>query len=204
MSRPSIAGLHERALRFDCYHKGMDPFFEEMQRLRNAVEVNKVYDTLCPDDWNTLCSSMDALEDTHHAISAFVVTATRLRPDLQERELGERYLRAYGVMQAFIIQQDAIRHVYISLGLNKPDLSTLSGIRDLRHAAAGHPTLQDRPKPQRSHFISQITLGDNGMELLTVDGSGQPAFRNIEVPKLADQQQKLILGLIHQAVAHLT
>jgi hypothetical protein len=71
----------------------MDEFFEEMQRLRDSVEIKRVYDVASTDSWNTLCASMDALEDTHHAILAFVATASKLEPKLQQRELGERYLR---------------------------------------------------------------------------------------------------------------
>lgn len=177
-----------------------------MQRLRDAVEDKQIYNTSSTDDWNTLTSSMDALEDTHHAISAFVVAASKLEPKYQERELGERYLRTYGVMQAFVIQQDAAFHLHMSLGMPNPDLKALAHIRDLRVAAAGHPTLQDQPKklPRRAHFISQMTLGDSGMELLTVDGSGQPQFRNVPIPKLAAEQEKYILGLIRQAIVHLT
>src|SRR5215467_6671031 len=78
-----------------------------MQRLRDAVEDKRIYNISSTDDLNTLTSSMDALEDTHDAISAFVAAGSKLAPKYQERELGERYLRTYGVMQAFVIQQDA-------------------------------------------------------------------------------------------------
>jgi hypothetical protein len=65
---------------------------------------------------------------------------------------------------------------------------------------------QDRPKklPQRAHFTSQATLGDGGWELLTVDGSGQHAFRHVAVAQLAAEQEKHILALIRQVVAGLT
>ena len=183
----------------------MDEFFSEMQRLRDAVEEKRIYDTSSVDDWNALTSSMDALEDTHHAISAFVAAASKLEPKYQKRELGERYLRTYGVMQAFVIQQDAALNLQVSLGMQEPDLKSLDYIRDLRVAAAGHPTLQDRPKklPRRAHFISQMTLGDGGMELLTVDGSGQPVFRHVPIPKLAAEQENCILSLIRQALVYL-
>ncbi len=120
---------------------GMDEFFSEMQRLRDVVVEKQIYDTSWTDDWNTLTSSMDALEDTHHAISAFVAAASKLEPKHQKRELGERYLRSYGVMQAFVIQQDAALNLHVSLGMPEPDLKPLDQIRDLRVAAAGHPTL---------------------------------------------------------------
>jgi hypothetical protein len=109
-------------------------------------------------------------------------------------------------MQAFAIQQDAIVNLSVSLGLSEPDLKPLGHIRDFRVAAAGHPALQDRPRTlaRRAHFISQITLGDSGMELLTVDGSGQPVFRHVPIPSLAVEQEKYILGLIRQVAAELT
>jgi hypothetical protein len=184
----------------------VDEFFSEMQKLRDPVEDKQIYNTSSTDDWNTLTSSMDALEDTHHAVSAFIGAASELEPTYQERELGERYLRTYGVMQAFVIQQDAALNVHVSLGMPEPDMKPLAHIRDLRVAAAGHPTLQDRPKklPRRANFISQMTLGDDGMELLTVDGSGQPVFRHVAIPKVAAEQEEYVLGLIRQALARLT
>jgi len=41
------------------------------------------------------------------------------------------------------------------------------------------------------------------MELLTVDGSGQPVFRHVPIPELAREQENYILGLIRQALAYL-
>jgi hypothetical protein len=183
----------------------VDEFFDEMQRLRNAVENQRVYDTAPTDNWNTLCASMDALEDTHHAILAFVTAASKPEPKLQKRELGERYLRTYGVMQAFVIQQDAAVNLCVSLGMPAPDLKPLGHIRDFRVATAGHPTLQDRTRTlaRRAHFISQITLCDSGMELLTVDGTGPPMFRHVPIPSLAVEQERYVLGLIRGVVAHL-
>jgi hypothetical protein len=176
----------------------MDEFFDEIQRLRDAV-----VDKGLADDWNTLTSSMDALEDTHYAVAAFVASASN--PTFPERELGERYLRMYGVMQAFAIQQDSISNFYVALGMSPPDLSPLQHIRDLRIAMAGHPTLQDKPKslPPRSHFTSQITLDDNGADLITWDGSRRLVVRHVLIPDLAVEQEKYILGLIRQALAQL-
>src|SRR5690349_19045621 len=68
---------------------------------------------------------MDALEDTHHAISAYVSAALTPEHQCQGRELGERYLRTYGVMQAFVIQQDAARNLRVSLSMGLPQLATL-------------------------------------------------------------------------------
>ena len=179
----------------------MDEFFDEIQRLREAVEDKGLGEAANADDWNTLTSSMDALEDTHYAVAAFVASASRPKPP--ERELGERYLRMYGVMQALTIQQDSISNFYVALGMSRPDMSPLLHIRDLRVAMAGHPTLQERPKslPRKSHFTSQITLDDNGADLINVDGPGQLVVRHVLIPDLAVEQEKYILGLIRKALS---
>ncbi len=59
---------------------------------------------------------------------------------VKEATTGERYLHVYGVMQAFVIQQDAIRNLAKALGFpDLVDLTQLAHIRDLRVASAGHP-----------------------------------------------------------------
>src|ERR1700693_4710793 len=124
----------------------MDEFFDEMQQLRDAVEHKQIYHTASTDAWNTLTSSMDALEDPHHAISAFVAAASKPVPKLKDRELGERYLRTYGVMQAFGIRQNAAVTLHVCPGMPDPALRMLNHIGDFRVAAAGYPTLKNRPK----------------------------------------------------------
>lgn len=90
--------------------------------------------------------------------------------------------------------------------MSRPDMSPLLHIRDLRVAMAGHPTLQDKPKslPRRSHFTSQITLDDNGADVITWDGSGRLVVRHVLIPDLAVEQENYILSLIRQALARLT
>jgi hypothetical protein len=39
-----------------------------------------------------------------------------------------------------------------------------------------------------------MTLGDGGMGLLTVDGSGQPVFRHVPIPKLRVKREGSSLG----------
>jgi hypothetical protein len=66
----------------------VDEFFSEMQRLRDFVEEKQIYYASSTDDWNTLTSSMDALEDTHHAIAAFIASASKLEPKYRSVNLA--------------------------------------------------------------------------------------------------------------------
>lgn len=103
------------------------------------------------DEWATLCTSLDIVEDTALALREF-----------EERALGttegERYLRLYGFLQAVVLQQDAIE-VISKIRLykfNKPAKN--SGWAQLRRApnlATGHPI--DNKEGKRV-FVSRPTI----------------------------------------------
>jgi hypothetical protein len=78
-----------------------------------------------------------------------------LESKYQERELGERYLRTYGVMQAFVIQQDAAFNLHVSLSMPEPDWKPIAHIRDFRVTAAGHAArpAQESPETKLTSFL---------------------------------------------------
>jgi hypothetical protein len=59
------------------------------------------------------------------------------------------YIEFWGVMQAVIIQQDAIAQLYEVIFETKLEWKNLTAwreIRELRHVCVGHPVVKDRPK----------------------------------------------------------
>src|SRR5690606_41465676 len=54
--------------------------------------------------WNKLCASMDVIGDTQFAINSYFSL-----PSFKAENGG--YLFLYGLLQAFILQQDAINHL---------------------------------------------------------------------------------------------
>jgi hypothetical protein len=61
----------------------------------------------------------------------------------------EAYIEFWGVMQALIIQQDAISELYEAVTgtpLDTRALSSWQKLRELRNTCAGHPAKKDRPK----------------------------------------------------------
>jgi hypothetical protein len=181
----------------------VDNFFAEIAQLRDHIGEADIYSKVGRKEWFVVCASMDALEDTHHAILAF----SSRSPRVEEATVGERYLHAYGVMQAFAIQQDAIANLAKALGAGDVvDLSPLAHIRELRVASVGHPTLQDRPKtqPESSHFIAQITLDHRGFELFSVSASGKEFHRYVAVPDLAREQETHILEALRKLLGRLS
>jgi len=88
------------------------------------------------DAWNRLTSSLDLLGDTALGLL-----------DFEERkfgqpESGEAYLRFYGVVQALVLQQEAIATIYSVLYRKNLDVDTKSSweaLRRFRNRAVGHP-----------------------------------------------------------------
>lgn len=100
------------------------------------------------DDFAAYYTPMYLMQDTGEALQQHMTNDFSLDP-------WTAYLEFWGVMQAIIIQQDAIfelhRVVVGSLPLIKPS-SAWSQLRDTRNVCAGHPANRAHgvPAPQRS------------------------------------------------------
>jgi hypothetical protein len=146
-------------------------------RIRHALLQNTI-------SWNQLCSSLDVIGDTELCFDAY--------DNVQApSEAGAIYLLVYGVLQALILQQDAVRH--LAEALNIPFISDplLTEIREVRNSSAGHPT--KRHGEPRSHFISRISMSKDGFQLMTAYADHGPGeFKWVDIPKLiADQRSRL-------------
>ena len=106
------------------------------------------------DSYATYYTSMYLIQDTGEAIHCHVVRDFSSDPLVA-------YLEFWGVMQAFIIQQDAIselHRVIIGDRPRQPLRPAWKRLRVLRNTCAGHPSKRDRghgvTSPQRS-FLSR-------------------------------------------------
>jgi hypothetical protein len=94
-------------------------------------------------DWAFLCISMDILEDACTAINSFLKFG--LNGPTKYDDVGEKYLRLYGILSATYIQQEALVKVYQlmnvgpSLKEGKELVDSLL-IRSLRHKLSSHST----------------------------------------------------------------
>lgn len=123
--------------------------------------------------FNRLASALDAIEDTQSAISAYPVL-------VRSADKGAIYLAIFGLLQAFVLQQDAVRGMAKSLGL--ADISELKSeelvsVRNVRIAAAGHLT-DVRPDKTTgrlgsSNYIVQHSVSGAGFELYRLQTDGK-------------------------------
>lgn len=107
-------------------------FFLLREAINNSVKLrNEIYQ-LKDGSWDRLWAAMDALEDAQIAIDDF------------EKSQTISYLQLYGLLQAFVVQQDAVNHIRQTTTGSakiswKADEPKLWAIRDLRNETVGHP-----------------------------------------------------------------
>ena len=145
--------------------------------------------------WNQLCSSLDVIGDTELAFEAY----DKAPPT---DDAGAIYILVYGVLQALVLQQDAVRHLAEALGLVYEPDPLLLEVREVRNASVGHPT--KRFGQARSHFISRISMTKTGFQLMTVYSDRGPAqFKGVSLPGLVVTQRSQLRTILNQVVAFL-
>ena len=109
----------------------------------SKYSIRKTLRLIKDEDWSFLCVSMDIIEDACTAIDNFLKFG--LNGPTKYEDVGEKYLRLYGILSATYIQQEALLKLYQivnvppSLKKGKELVNKLS-IRSLRHKLSSHGT----------------------------------------------------------------
>lgn len=144
--------------------------------------------------FSQLCSALDAIGDTEMALDAYVTISQ------QKLSVSELYLRTYGVLQALVIQQDAVEHIAESLSIVYRRAGGLWKMREIRVAAADHPTNHKSRGAQAFSQITRLTLSTTEFDLLTVRTSSESDYQKIDVATLIEKQRGLISTALAQIV----
>src|SRR5687768_8941437 len=91
----------------------MKPILDNLiSKLRDFIHHPRRQQTLMVDlgNWMQLCSCLDTIQDSERAIAAYFGSEVSKRKDLL-------YLGTYGLLQAMIVQQDAVRLLCKRLGV---------------------------------------------------------------------------------------
>ena len=116
---------------------------------------------------------------------------------------GESYLIVYGVLQAMLLQQDAIKYIGDALDIKVKLPKQLEDIRVIRNSAAGHPAHQKENGLSKSSFITRMFLSPVNFQLMTVySGDKDYESRLISVPSLIRTQEQYVcevmLGIVEE------
>ncbi|MGZ4839430.1 MAG: hypothetical protein ACXVZR_12850 [Terriglobales bacterium] len=138
--------------------------------------------------WNQLHSALDALHQTHIAIETYNHAGGSVGE-------GERLLAIYGLLQALVVQQDALCHLAEALQTRPVRLNRhrrLEEIRNIRNWTVGHPTKADRHLVQSHHAIRRPKLGRGGFALFSAFDDGRTQYAYVPLPQLARLQRRVI------------
>ncbi len=149
-------------------------------RLNAAVRRDRV-------KFNQLCSALDLIGDTEHAVAAYWALA----PDI---DLGSRYLAMYGLWQAFQQQHDAVEALAaaVDVPLGRVWKKRIGPVRRMRSAVAGHTVGTREGVKRLSHQVSQVSLRTTGFDLLSQADDGTYNFETVDVVQYADGQRQLM------------
>jgi hypothetical protein len=117
----------------------MTPVLELESQIRDFVNAPRRQATIFKDKvaWGMLCSSLDVIGDIEVAVEAYLKDADGHQGEAknadQLAEMGNLYITIYGILQVLFVQQDAVKHLAESLGLNYDQDPVLKDIRETRN-----------------------------------------------------------------------
>jgi hypothetical protein len=148
-------------------------------------------------DWHFICTSMDVVGDASTAIRNFLQFG--LDGPSRYQDVGERYLRLYGVLSATYVQQQAALKLYKLMNVPNPKdiqakLSALE-IRDLRHKLASHSTDFLTGEGQGMAAYVPIRIGVGGFQCLYAN-SEEAEHRSVNLETAAEAHCRLIISVL--------
>src|SRR5215471_7501304 len=160
----------------------MATLYDLVRWVRDYVGDPRHQPRLMADDfrWHQLCVAMDTIGDTESAVSAYL---DREFPS----DIGEKYLRIYGILQGLFLQQDALIELINAIrpvkNIQPRDLLTdvLIDVRGARNKSVGHPTKLGRKAPFSTHAIVQHSMRKEGFELMSYPKKNGQVFQTVPV-----------------------
>jgi len=109
------------------------------------------------DDWNYILASEDILEGSNVAIANFLIFG--VSGPTKYGDLGEKYLRLYGVLNATYLQHQAVFSLFRffqcpNIKSKKKDINALEVV-SVRHKLAAHSANYEDKESQRCTFSYQ-------------------------------------------------
>lgn len=141
-------------------------------KVRNGKNTTREILRLSKDcDWNFLCTAMDVVGDASAAIRNFLRFG--LNGPTRYEDVGEIYLRLYGLLNAAYIQQQAVLKLYTLMNVGQPKKIKTKfdslDIRSLRHKLASHSTDYQNTVIQTAETYVPIQLGLGGFNCTYVN-----------------------------------
>jgi len=148
-------------------------------------------------DWEFICVAMDVVGDAALALRNFL----RFSLDGPSRyeDVGERYLRLYGLLSAAYVQQQAVLKLYSLMNCPKPkdvqaEFNELD-IRTLRHQLASHSLDFLAPGESKAQAFVPVRIGLLGFECMVTENRGG-ATRTVQLDEAILEHCKAVTSVL--------
>lgn len=136
------------------------------------------------DEYAAYYTSMYLIQDTGEAVLKHMRRGFSTDP-------MAAYLEFWGVMQALVIQQDAIKQAHKAVVGSYPEIEPLpawNAIRDIRNLCAGHPAKRSIGVVRPQHVFTGRNFGgySNVQYELWEDGSAKPVHPSFDLRRMID------------------
>lgn len=179
-----------------------NPLLDLLEKLRSCTNRAPV-DRLRKRDpvkWAQLRTCLDTLTDAQRAINAYrEIDINAENPIL--------YLNTYGVLQAMILQQDALANVAGIFGMNPSPKKNpyIREIRDIRNKIAGHPTakITNVKGVHTFHRIVQPSLSPVGFEAVEDSHNKESVREFINLSEVTLQNEQILSKFLVKMLEHI-
>lgn len=149
--------------------------------------------------WEFICVAMDVVGDAALALGNFLRFS--LDGPTRYEDVGEKYLRLYGLLSAVYIQQEAVFKLYKLMNCPKPkeiqaELNKLE-IRTLRHQAASHSVDCLPPGGGKTQAFVPVRIGLEGFSCMITEGRGNQT-RTIRLDKAVNAHCIVLTSILDQ------
>ena len=150
------------------------------------------------EDWAFLCISMDIVGDACTAINSFLKFG--LNGPTKYDDVGEKYLRLYGILSATYIQQEALLKLYQlmnvppSLNRGKELVDSLL-VRSLRHKLCSHSTNYFDKESDSIQAYVPIRFGLDNFNC-TFAKNGRGNHKSVDLKEAVDEHLNVMIELL--------
>ncbi|GMV69206.1 MAG: hypothetical protein AMXMBFR76_16450 [Pseudomonadota bacterium] len=179
----------------------LDTYAESFRRLVNDRVWEKDEDPailLClnsKEDWNFVCVAMDIVGDASLAIGNFL--AFGLDGPSRYEDMGEKYLRLYGVLSAAYMQQQAVLKLYSLMNCPSPkevqSTFRMLEVTALRHQLASHSLDFLAPGSNSKQAFVPVRVGLAGF---TCEVTGNCGDRTVKLDEAIDEHTKAVIDVL--------
>ena len=159
--------------------------------VRELLRLNK------EEDWDFLCVAMDVVGDASSAIRNFLQFG--LDGPTRYQDVGERYLRLYGLLNAAYIQQQAVLKLFKLMNVSNPKTTKAKldnlKIREFRHKLASHSTDYENPATQDIETYVPVRIGVSGFNCMYSQNRGK-ILQSINLEAAIEEHCRLLISVM--------